>query len=40
MYTDDPELIAKEARNLLMYFKFNVLDIRGKASSCPSSRRG
>ena len=30
MYTDDPELIAKEARSLLQYFKFNVLDIRGK----------
>ncbi|KAG9325824.1 hypothetical protein KVV02_005748 [Mortierella alpina] len=29
MYTDDPELIAKEALNLLRFFKFNVLDIRG-----------
>ena len=29
MYTDDPELIAKEALSLLRYFKFNVLDIRG-----------
>ncbi|KAG0321679.1 deoxycytidyl transferase [Dissophora globulifera] len=30
MYTDDPEIIAKEARNLLQYFKFDVLDLRGK----------
>ncbi|KAG0245010.1 deoxycytidyl transferase [Mortierella sp. GBA43] len=28
-YTDDPGLIAREARNLLLYFKFDVLDIRG-----------
>ncbi|KAF9113153.1 deoxycytidyl transferase [Mortierella sp. AM989] len=33
MYTDDPDLIAKEARNLLQYFKFNVLDIRGNFST-------
>ncbi|KAG0257811.1 deoxycytidyl transferase [Mortierella polycephala] len=29
MYTDDPVLIAKEALNLLRYFKFDVLDLRG-----------
>ncbi|KAF9913617.1 deoxycytidyl transferase [Lobosporangium transversale] len=29
IYTDDPELISTEARRLLLYFKFNVLDLRG-----------
>ncbi|KAF9434802.1 deoxycytidyl transferase [Entomortierella beljakovae] len=28
-YTDDSDLIAKEAGNLLRYFNFNVLDLRG-----------
>ncbi|KAF9188156.1 deoxycytidyl transferase [Haplosporangium sp. Z 11] len=28
MYTDEPALIAKEALNLLRYFKFDVLDLR------------
>ncbi|KAF9356858.1 deoxycytidyl transferase [Mortierella sp. AD094] len=29
MYTDDPDIIAREARNLLQHFKFSVLDLRG-----------
>ncbi|KAG0021977.1 deoxycytidyl transferase [Podila clonocystis] len=29
-YTDDPELIAKEAMNLINYFRFDVLDLRGE----------
>ncbi|KAF9204528.1 deoxycytidyl transferase [Haplosporangium sp. Z 27] len=33
MYTDDYNLIAKEARNLLQFFKFNVLDIRVSSSA-------
>ncbi|KAF9389895.1 deoxycytidyl transferase [Podila verticillata] len=28
-YTDDPELIAREALNLINYFRFDVLDLRG-----------
>ncbi|KAI1307385.1 deoxycytidyl transferase [Mortierella claussenii] len=29
MYTDDPGLIGVEARKLLLFFKFDVLDLRG-----------
>ncbi|KAF9325988.1 deoxycytidyl transferase [Podila minutissima] len=28
-YTDDPEVIAKEVMNLINYFRFDVLDLRG-----------
>lgn len=31
-YTDDPELIAREALNLINYFRFDVLDLRGEES--------
>ncbi|KAF9173499.1 deoxycytidyl transferase [Mortierella sp. AD010] len=31
MYTDDPDVIAKEARTLLQYFKIDVLDLRGES---------
>ncbi|KAG0045659.1 deoxycytidyl transferase [Gryganskiella cystojenkinii] len=29
VYTDDPHMIANEALNLLKYYNFNVLDLRG-----------